>query len=47
MSEVAPQPRAPATSCVNAPAPLPYIEPQREILAMLVAPTRSEEYQQP
>jgi hypothetical protein len=27
--------------------PLPYFEPQREILAMLVAPTHSEEHQQP
>jgi hypothetical protein len=26
---------------------LPYFEPQREILAMLVAPTHSEEHQQP
>jgi hypothetical protein len=47
MSEVAPQPSAPVTSCVKTPVPLPYFEPQREILAMLVAPTHSEEHQQP
>ena len=28
--------RTPATTCVNAPAPLPYFQPQSELLAMQV-----------
>ncbi len=32
-----------ATSCVNAPMPLPYFEPPREVLAMYLVPARTRE----
>jgi len=33
----APEPRSAATTCVNSPAPLPYFQPQSELLAMQVS----------
>ena len=35
------------TSCVNSSAPLPYVQPQREILAMYLVPAHTEEISQP
>ena len=34
--------QAPATSCVQSPAPLPYFSQQRELLAMLVVPIEED-----
>ena len=42
-----PHTRPVASGCVNNPAPLPYVEPQREILAMYLVPTHTERISQP
>jgi hypothetical protein len=42
----APQARTAIASCVNAPLPMPYFQPQRELLAHVV-PIHSEEQAQP
>jgi len=42
-----PRARPVATSCVNTPMPLPYFEPQREILAMYLVPAHSKETPSP
>jgi hypothetical protein len=34
--------RAPVSSCVQSPAPLPYFVQQRELLAMLVVPIEED-----
>ena len=45
--EVTPQTRPVAASCINTPLPLPYFEPQREMLAMYLVPAHTEEFPQP
>jgi len=42
-----PRTRSVATSCVNTPMPLPYFEPQREILAMYLVTPHTQEIPQP
>ena len=42
----APQARTAIASCVNSPLPMPYFQPQRELLAHVVS-IRSEEQAQP
>ena len=42
----APQSRAPVSSCVNAPLPMPYFQPPRELVAHVVS-IRTEEQVQP
>jgi hypothetical protein len=42
-----PRPQAPATSCTKTPVPLPYFEPKRELLAMVVFNTPSEDPNSP
>ena len=42
----APQARAPMASCVNSPLPMPYFQPQRELLAHVVS-IHAEEQAQP
>jgi hypothetical protein len=41
------EPRGAATTCVNAPAPLPYFQPQSELLAMQVSAVASAAPAQP
>ena len=41
------RPQAPATSCTKTPVPLPYFEPKRELLAMVVFNTPSEDPNSP
>ena len=36
-----------ANSCVNSPAPLPYFEPRREMLAMYLVPAHTQEIPPP
>jgi len=42
----APHSRSAVSTCVNTPLPMPYFQPQRELLAHVV-PIRSEEQAQP
>jgi len=46
LKQAAPPSRLPVSSCVNAPLPMPYFQPQRELLAHVVA-IQSEEQVQP
>ena len=46
LKQDAPLARAPTSSCVNAPLPMPYFQPQRELLAHVVS-IHSEEQAQP
>lgn len=46
VEQEAPRFRVSGATCVNVPGPLPYFQPPREILAMLV-PIASEDLQQP
>ena len=46
LKQEAPQSRNPTSSCVNAPLPMPYFQPQRELLAHVVT-IRAEEQVQP
>lgn len=49
LQEEAPRSRSPMASCIKAPAPLPYFEARREMLAMqvlpLMPPAGAEEWQ--
>lgn len=42
-----PKARPTATTCVNAPMPLPYFEPKREMLAMYLVPAHTQEIPTP
>ena len=46
LKQEAPQSRHPVASCVNAPLPMPYFQPPRELLAHVVM-IRTEEQVQP
>jgi hypothetical protein len=46
MRQDAPHARTPVSSCVNSPLPMPYFQPQRELLAHVVT-IRAEEQVQP
>lgn len=46
MKQDAPQARTPISSCVNSPLPMPYFQPQRELLAHVVS-IQAEEQAQP
>lgn len=46
LKQDAPPARNPVSSCVNAPLPMPYFQPQRELLAHVVI-IRAEEQVQP
>jgi hypothetical protein len=37
LKQDAPQARSPGSSCVNSPLPMPYFQPQRELLAHVVS----------
>jgi hypothetical protein len=37
MKQSAPHARTPVSSCVNSPLPMPYFQPQRELLAHVVS----------
>ena len=45
--DASPHVRSAATSCVNSPTPMPYFEPQREILAMYLVTPHTQEIPQP
>lgn len=42
-----PRVRAIETTCVNTPVPVPYFEPQREMLAMYLVPAHTKEIPSP
>jgi len=46
LKQDAPQARSPVSSCVNSPLPMPYFQPQRELLAHVVS-IHAEEQAQP
>jgi hypothetical protein len=46
MKQDAPRARTPSASCVNSPLPMPYFQPQRELLAHVVS-IQAEEQAQP
>jgi hypothetical protein len=46
MKQDAPHARAASASCVNSPLPMPYFQPQRELLAHVVS-IQAEEQAQP
>ena len=47
LSHDAPRATAPVASCTKTPEPLPYFEPKRELLAMLVFTTTPEDPHSP
>ena len=47
ISSEEPQQRNTLATCVNAPLPMPYFQPQRELLAMRVASLNHEDLAQP
>ena len=47
LSHDPPRPQAPATTCTKTPDPMPYFEPKRELLAMVVFTTPSEDPNSP